>query len=78
MAQKRDYYEVLGVDKNATEDQIKKAPTAIPATKKLRRNSRRLPRLTTCCTTRRSVSSTTRSDSTLPAVAVSTPSEAHQ
>ena len=25
MAQKRDYYEVLGVDKNATEDQIKKA-----------------------------------------------------
>ena len=22
---KRDYYEVLGVDKNATEDQIKKA-----------------------------------------------------
>ncbi len=25
MAQKRDYYEVLGVDRNATEDQIKKA-----------------------------------------------------
>lgn len=25
MAEKRDYYEVLGVDKNATEDQIKKA-----------------------------------------------------
>ena len=25
MADKRDYYEVLGVDKNATEDQIKKA-----------------------------------------------------
>ena len=24
MADKRDYYEVLGVDKNATEDQIKK------------------------------------------------------
>ena len=25
MAQKRDYYEVLGVDKKASEDEIKKA-----------------------------------------------------
>ena len=25
MADKRDYYEVLGVDKNASEDEIKKA-----------------------------------------------------
>ena len=25
MAQKRDYYEVLGVDKNATADDLKKA-----------------------------------------------------
>ena len=25
MAEKRDYYEVLGVDKNASEDEIKKA-----------------------------------------------------
>lgn len=57
MSEKRDFYEVLGVDKKATADEIKKAyrkklynitPTAIPATKKPRRNLRRRLRHTTC------------------------------
>ena len=31
MAEKRDYYEVLGVDKNASEDEIKRAYKSWPA-----------------------------------------------
>ena len=56
MSENRDFYEVLGVDKKATADEIKNTekkpynitPTAIPATKKPRRNSRRRLRHTTC------------------------------
>ena len=54
---KRDYYEVLGVDRNATAEEIKKAyrkkpfsitPTKTPEIKKQKRNSKRLPRPTMC------------------------------
>lgn len=52
---KRDYYEVLGVDKNANADEIKKhtgkkpfsiTPIKTPVIRRLKKNSRRLPRLT--------------------------------
>lgn len=50
MAEKRDYYEVLGVSKDATEDQLKKhteslpkkiTPIFIPATKSAKRGLKR-------------------------------------
>ena len=54
MAEKRDYYEVLGVDKNADEAAIKKAyrvlakkyhPDMNPATRMPKLNSKKLRRL---------------------------------
>lgn len=60
MAEKRDYYEVLGVQKNANADEIKKAyrkaaiqyhPDKTRVTRRPKRNSRRRPRHTTYCRT---------------------------
>ena len=70
MAEKRDYYEVLGVQKNANADEIKKAyrkaaiqyhPDKNPGDKQARRNSRRQQKPTTCCRTPTSVPVTTSS-----------------
>ena len=55
MADKRDYYEVLGVDKSADDATLKKAyrqlakkyhPDVNPGDRKLKRNSKRQQRLT--------------------------------
>ena len=70
MAEKRDYYEVLGVQKNANADEIKKAyrkaaiqyhPDKNPGDKQARRSSRRQQKPTTCCRTPTSVPVTTSS-----------------
>ena len=68
MAEKRDYYEVLGLQKGASEDEIKKAfktmarkyhPDLHPDDKEA--NSRKSTKRTKCCLTPRNVHGTTSS-----------------
>ena len=65
MAEKRDYYEVLGIGKNATDAEIKSAyrklakkyhPDLNPAIKKPRKSSKRSTKPTMCFPTRRNAS----------------------
>lgn len=67
---KRDYYEVLGVSKDADDDALKKAyrklakkyhPVPIPETRRQRPNLKRHLRLTACSAILRSASSMTSS-----------------
>ena len=61
MAEKRDYYEVLGIGKNATDAEIKSAYRKLakkyhPAIKKPRKSSKRSTKPTMCFPTRRNAS----------------------
>jgi DnaJ-class molecular chaperone len=70
MAEKRDYYEVLGVAKNANADEIKKAyrkaaiqfhPDKNPGDKEAEEKFKEAQRPTTCCRTPTSAPVTTSS-----------------
>ena len=84
MAQKRDYYEVLGVEKNASEDDIKRAyrkiaikyhPDRNPGDKEAEEKFKEAARPIMYCTTQKHVSSMTSSASTVRTWAAASTSE---
>ena len=87
MAEKRDYYEVLGIGKNATDAEIKSAyrklakkyhPDLNPGDKDARKSSRRSMRPTMFFPTRTSASAMTSSDSlgSIPTMGPASPAAA--